>query len=525
MLDRQRLAREIGILTKARLTLLGLCLVTAGPAAAQTASVPSSQDPQSTAAQGAPSQQTSSSQGNTGTAATPVSTSHYAAPEAGDSASAAVASAPAPTAAPAPAATTDADAGWTPATAVNSWLPHWLRLSGEFRDREEGRTGYGFKPGSDDAYGLTRVRLGFDITPTSWLHGFVQARDSEVIGANPKNVTTSMKDVFDLNQAYIEFRNGENGWFSLKTGRQELLIGDERLIGRSNWSNATRSFDAVRLTLRNQDVGALLDVFASSVVKDYPTSLDQVQAGRNLYGFNLGLSKLIPRASIEPYVYLKSVPTVTGVDKVKGDERLYTSGVRWAGTIPGGFDYRARYSIQSGHFADSSIHAWAWYTILGYTIPKTRFEPRFSIEYNYASGNRSIGNPVVGTFDLLYPTTHQWDRITDLFGEENIRDLKPGFDFRPVPKLKVRFVLSELSLASRYDSLYDTTGAVLVKVPKGGALSRDIGKEGDVYGTYDVNRRLQLGAGFGHLYAGQFIKQNTPGSSASYPYGFLDYHF
>jgi Alginate export len=444
--------------------------------------------------------------------------------ETGPSVSTTVASAAQP-AAPAAAPPPDPDAGWSPAAYVNSWLPHWLRLTGEFRNRYEGRTSYGFTPGKNDAYGLTRVRLGLDITPNPWFHAFVQARDSEVIGADPKQVTSSMKDVFDLSQAYIEFRDGEKGWFSLKTGRQELFFGDERLIARSNWSNASRSFDAVRLTLQSDDMGPRLDIFAASVVKNYPAKFDSVQPGRNFYGMNLALTKLVPKATVEPYIYLKTAPSVTGADKKTGNERLYTSGLRWSGTIPGGFDYRARYSFQSGHFADNSIHAWAWYTILGYTIPKSRLEPRFSIEYNCASGNKAIGSSVTGTFDQLYPTTHQWRRLTDLFGEENIKDLKAGFDFRPLRKMKVYLVGSDLSLASKYDSLYDNTGAVLVKVPKGGALSKDIGKEVDIYGTYDINRSLQLGAGFGHLYAGRFLKQNTPGGSASYPYVFLDYKF
>jgi len=527
MLTEQRVIPEIKGATKKMLSLLCLCLICGLPLLAVDPGAPRSQGPQPATAQGSSSQQESSLlSANTGTAPVPAATATHSATveAAADPAAPMAASAPqrgAPAAAPPP----DGEAGWTPAAYVNSSLPHWLRMSGEFRDREEGRTSYGFKPGVDDAYGLTRFRLGFDATPTSWLHAFVQARDSEVIGANPKNVTSSMKDVFDLNQAYIELRSGEDGWFGLTTGRQELSFGDERLIGRSNWSNASRSFDAVRLMLRSQEYGARLDVFASSVVKNYPTSADRVQSGHNFYGVNLDLSKLVPKATIEPYVYLKTVPSVAGVDKVKGNERLYTSGLRWAGTIPGGFDYRARYSFQTGHYADDSIHARAGYAVLGYTIPKSRLEPRFSIEYNYASGNKAIGSPVIGTFDLLYPTTHQWHRITDLFGEENITDLKPGFDFRPLRKIRVYLFVSDLSLASRYDSLYDTTGAVLVKVPKGGALSKDIGKEGDIYATYDINRRLQLGTGFGHLYAGQFLKQNTPGASASYPYAFLDYTF
>jgi hypothetical protein len=419
----------------------------------------------------------------------------------------------------------DAQDVWTPAGYVNARLPGWLRLSGEFRTRAEGRTAYGFTPGQDDAYALTRVRLGVDWIPAAWFRAFVQARDAEVLGVDPRHLTSSMRDVFDLSQAYLEFRNRERGWFHLRVGRQEMVFGDERLIGRSNWSNASRSFDAVRLTLGTEGAGAVLDLFAAAVVKNYPTSFDRVQPGRNFYGVNLALTQLVPRATLEPYVYLKAVPSVRGTDKISGNERLYTSGLRWAGTLPGGFDYRARYSIQTGHFANNSIHARAGYAVLGYTIPGTRLQPHLSIEYNYASGNRAIGSPVRGTFDLLYPTTHQWHRITDLLGEQNIKDLKPGFDFRPTKKMRVYAFLSDLWLASRYDSLYDSTGAVLVAVPKGGALSQHIGREVDLYGTYDINPRLQLGAGLGHLYAGRFLRENTPGSGTSYPYAFLDYHF
>jgi hypothetical protein len=509
-------ATEIKGLLKKSASLLLLCFICRLSLLAGDGNERSGQDTQPAAGQGSLNPQAISSERASNESAAPLS-----ALAAGDSA---VAEPKTPANAPlAPAR--DPDAGWTPAAYLNARLPQWLRLSGEFRNREEGRTAYGFTPGDKDAYGLTRLRIGFDVLPNSWFHAFVQARDSEVIGANPKNVTSSMKDVFDLNQAYIELRNGEHAWISLKTGRQELYFGDERLVARSDWSNASREFDAVRLTLGTQHIGALLDVFAASVVINYPTSFGKIQPGHNFYGVNLALTKLVPRASLEPYVYLKTVPSVTGFDKRAGDERLYTTGLRCSGIILEGFDYRARYSIQVGHYADDSIHAWAGYGVLGYTVQKTRLAPRFSIEYNYASGNKAIGGSVIGTFDQLYPTIHQWRRLTDLFGEQNIKDLKPGFDFRPTRRMRAYFVMSDLSLASRYDSVYSNTGAVLVKVPEGGARSKDIGKEGDVYGTYDVNRRLQIGAGFGHLVVGQFLKQASPGGNSSYPYAFADYYF
>src|SRR5579863_10667120 len=41
---------------------------------------------------------------------------------------------------------------WTPAAYINSRLPHWLHLSGQFRNRDEAPTAYSFKPGNNDTY-------------------------------------------------------------------------------------------------------------------------------------------------------------------------------------------------------------------------------------------------------------------------------------------------------------------------------------------------------------------------------------
>ena len=523
MLNQQRVTTEIKHLAKLSLGLVGIGLICSLPLRAVDRAAAPNPNQLAAAEDASSAQASSSSSSDSGAQSAPaVAASHYN--TADPSSSAAQAGPPSQVGGRSVTAHLDPDAGWTFATYINDWLPSWLHLSGEIRNRFEAHPGYGFVPGYDPYYDLSRVRIGLDITPNSWFHAFVQARDAEAIGSVPSSLYSAARDVFDLNQAYVEFRNGEHGWFSLKTGRQELYFGDERLIARSNWSNASRSFDAVRLTLSSKEYGSVLDVFASSVVKNYPTSFDKVLPGQNFYGVNLALTKVMPRASLEPYVYLKTLPSVTGADKVKGNERLYTTGLRLAGAIPGGFDYRARYSFQTGHLADNSIHASAYYGILGYTLP-SRFQPRFSIEYNYASGNKAIGSSVTGTFDQLYPTTHQWQRITDLFGEQNIKDLKPGFSFRPAQKMHVFLVYSDLHLASKYDSVYSNTGSVLVKVPKGGALSTDIGNETDLYGIYDVNKRLQIGAGYGRLWAGQFLKENSKGADSSYPYVFLDYYF
>jgi hypothetical protein len=231
MIDRRRHTREIRMLMKKSLPLLGLCLICSLPLLAVGAGAPSGQDQQSATPQESSNQQASSSAsaGSDAGAVAPASASHYSAvSEDANSSSATVASTP-----PRAPAAPDSDAGWTPAAAVNAWLPHWLKLSGEFRDRMEGHTAYGFKPGVDDEFDLTRARLGIDFVPSSYFHAFVQARDAEVFGAeNPAHTTNNMKDVFDLSQAFVEFRNAENGWFSLKAGRPKLLVECFAGLGR-----------------------------------------------------------------------------------------------------------------------------------------------------------------------------------------------------------------------------------------------------------------------------------------------------
>ncbi len=96
---------------------------------------------------------------------------------------------------------------------------------------------------------LSRLRLNIEVKPTPWFSTFVQAQDAEAGGIQPKHVTSSIKDVFDLRQGYLEFRSDEKGWFRLRIGRQEFRYGQERLIGVSDGTNVTRVFDALRLVV------------------------------------------------------------------------------------------------------------------------------------------------------------------------------------------------------------------------------------------------------------------------------------
>ena len=146
-------------------------------------------------------------------------------------------------------------------------------------------------------------------------------------------------------------------------------------------------------------------------------------------------------------------------------------------------------------------------------------------EFSYASGDRDSKHGRTGTFDSLSPTNHLIYGVADLVGLRNIEHVRGGAECKPYRKLKLAADYHAYWLANRYDHFYNAAGAIAVRVPRGGALSKQVGREADLYAVYTVSGQMGLGAGYGYLFPGRFLKQYSPGSGTSYPYVFLDYKF
>ena len=121
---------------------------------------------------------------------------------------------------------------------------------------------------TDDNWFLQRARLGLMIKPSPWLKIYAQAQDSREINSDrpdfPGLLGAEGDDAFDLRQGYIEIGNPKEFPLTLKTGRQILSYGDERLIGAFDWNNIGRTFDAVKF--RWEEKTWWLDAFVSTVV-------------------------------------------------------------------------------------------------------------------------------------------------------------------------------------------------------------------------------------------------------------------
>src|SRR4051812_7098328 len=288
-----------------------------------------------------------------------------------------------------------------PSDVINRQLPDWIQLGGQQRLRFEG--GYpGSYPAGKDYYLLYRTRIDLTVRPLHWLTLFGQGQDARIYLEDCASPAPPYKSAWSLRQAYVGLGNLENGRMALRVGRQEINLGDQRLVGSSDWSNASRTFDAVRLRLKSK--AYRLDAFSASVVIHLADGFDRHVAGNNIHGLYGGLDRLIPGGTVEPYLLWRVAPvSLSPRSEVGPPGKLNqkTVGVRLNGRWAHGFDYNIEMARQFGSVGQDGISAWAGHWLVGKTFSSIRLKPRWVLEYNYASGDQNRFDGMRGTFDQI----------------------------------------------------------------------------------------------------------------------------
>jgi hypothetical protein len=410
----------------------------------------------------------------------------------------------------------------TPTGIVNQHLPPWVKLSGEMRYREEGFLGGSFQDGNDDMFLLQRYRLGLELKPLPWLRMFAQGQDARIFFDDKVAAGPPYQDSADLRQAWVQFGGGEKDGVNLRAGRQELAFGEERLVGASNWGNAARTFDAVKVGVRYGRYNA--DVFASSVVVTRDHWFDRHAAGDNLHGIYGGIDRWIPKGRIEPFLFWRIAPQVLneGGSRQRLDSK--TMGVRIAGQLPSNFEYTTEMAMQRGSWGGDAVSAWAGLWRIGRQFDSLPLQPRLRLEINHASGDANPRDNRHGTFDVLYPTPHDKYGLADQVGWKNVNHIGSILEVRPVKSLAVQVKGHDWWLARATDGLYNAGGTLLFRDPTGRSGSH-VGREVDFQATWTPAPNVLLGGGIGHIFPGEFLKKTSPGNSFTFPYVMLTYGF
>jgi len=221
-----------------------------------------------------------------------------------------------------------------------------VRVRAELRDQSDFNSA---TPDRQRFYGQ-RTRLGVDAKVHPKVEGRVLFQDTRYWGVEESSTTQTgdEEQATDLFEGYIDLRWIWDLPLDLRLGRQNLTYGRERLVGKLDFSNFGRTFDAFRFRYSLGAIG--FDIFSAKLVDTNPPppapSTGFADQDRNFSG--LYLSRQGDRVETVDVYWLrdidKSFPPVTPHRETK----RHTFGARGKGRLGGGFALEGEYSYQTG---------------------------------------------------------------------------------------------------------------------------------------------------------------------------------
>lgn len=401
-----------------------------------------------------------------------------------------------------------------------NYLERTFTITGQLRERWEGPQGDNFTLTPADSYVLSRIRLGLAYKPASWLRFFGEAMDSRAMFYQ-KTPSSAVVDPMDWHQGYVEAGVLEGNGVKARVGRQELFIGSNRLVQSLDWTNIPKTFDVARGTITTSAFA--LDLIGGSLVLVDPNRMDRHKPGEHFYVAYSTFKKLIPGASIEPYVMAKTQFSVKGKDGIAGAADTLYAGGRIIGTTKGRVDYGFEGVREAGDYAKDSIQAWGYVGGAGWAVAPSLWRLHISSDYLFATGNDGKKDGVHDQFDYLYGANQPTNSLTGQFAWRNIEDWRAGVDFHPLRKLTVKVDYRDYWLATVQDGLYSALGTVTVMNAK--STSNHVGEGVDTMFVVAINGKTKLGTGLGTLSPGAYLVQSKKTSGFLYPFIYFTRQF
>jgi len=372
----------------------------------------------------------------------------------------------------------------------------------EMRWRMEFRDNADLQPVNDfDYFTGQRVRAHLRARLHPHLSLFVQGQDVWLFGAENDKVIHSLGT--NLYQLYLDWKLAGSERWEMRAGRQELIYGEERLVGAFGWDNVGRSFDGVRLRYRS---GVWTnDFFATRLVDVRRNGAAHRPGNQDLYGV---YATRMPKQSsnrTELYaLYLRDGLRTVGEQPLEAAQavRIATFGIRHAHQPRAGWRYSVEHAWQFGERGPDGHRAAMLVATSGYAWGG-RWPSRLQLEYDFATGDNNSRDGRSREFNNLFPTNHTFYGYADLVGLRNVHDFRLTAAAQMNPKLTFEADYHRFLLAAPRGPWKNAGGKVLGSDPTG-AAGRDLGQEIDVTFRVPLHSHLSLLGGYSLFLPGRF---------------------
>jgi hypothetical protein len=414
---------------------------------------------------------------------------------------------------------------WDPVKYISLGSDGWyLTIGGEAREVAErvGNDNWG-KQAYTNTFFLERYMVHTDWHLGSKFRVFVQLKSGleSFREGGPRPIDEKK---LDFEAAFFEIGapRGRN-WIVLRAGRQELNYGSGRVVSVREGPNVRQSFDGIKI--RSEAGTWHIDAFAVRPDLDAPGFFDNTpDHGAAFWGI-YATRPWRRRVSFDTY-YLGLDRKQATFERGTAGELRHTAGARlWRPVLTKerawDFDYEGM--AQFGTFGSGNIRAWTVASDTGYSLPKLPLRPRFSVKADASSGDNPR-NRTLGTFNPIYPIGNYFGVLADTGpGPVNFIDVHPRLQTSLPHGVSVSTDFVAQWRENLNDGVYAVPGFLLV--PAGTSRARFVGYRPGVEARWEIDRHAYFQANYGIFYAGQFLKEASPGRNINYTELWLGYKF
>lgn len=389
------------------------------------------------------------------------------------------------------------------ATAASIDTAAW-EFSGDIRERGTYASAIDFDENAPEtgSFWTQRLRLTADYGDNEYLAGRLSFLSALQTGleANPVE-----QNLLDFQEAWLQLRFDG---VALRMGRQEIVLGSQRLLGSRDGTNVRRNWDGARATFDAS--GWRVDVFGLQPVDVEPNGVfnDSSDDDRIVAG-----------------VYATGDASWTGLDLyylyARFDERLtieglanqdrHSIGVRGFGESGKAFwNWEAVY--QFGRHGANDISAWTLATNTGLQLDGA-WSPRLLLSVNVASGDTAPDDGRLETFDALYPRGNYFSELAQL-GPANFFNVNPYLTITPMDGVTMQFDLNLYWRLETSDGIYGPAGN-LIRLP-GDSDERFVNTALSASIEWELDRYFLLGLALTHSRPEAFIEDTGPADISNF---------
>jgi hypothetical protein len=386
---------------------------------------------------------------------------------------------------------------------------------GEFRMRYDDEQNSRLS-GKVNPYTLTRLRLFGEL----WYRDLFRVY-AEFISANSshQNLPPALtdRDYADILNLFVDVKTLTvlDEPVYVRAGRQQILLGSQRIISPSDWANSMRTFDGVRAYRRSEKFD--VDAFWLRPVVPNATAMNTWDVHTQFAGIYTQYRRDASRFLDLYWLYLDTTgqpaqQRLYGVGPLQPNAPYYvhTLGYRYGLKTKSNWLFESESMYQMGEGRAGNIQAGNTSNGVGYNFKNAPWNPTFWAYYDYATGSDRVGGP--NTFNQLFPLGHYYLGWIDYVGRANIQDVNFHLYLYPTKWITFNAQYHIFDLANARDALYSTGGGVLRSDPTGRS-GTNVGQETDFIINWHLTRNTDIVTAYSHFYAGEFVQRT--GSSAN----------